>query len=98
MVYHVKQCGEAPVVVEATLHVRPKAIQRSGPVTMVRCAIRFEVVDAYLAALVQVPSRFAPDRFGMAGRALGFPAEQLVASFGSLFIKTAFWRLWCRDC
>src|SRR5437762_4668208 len=61
---------------------------------MVRCAVRLEVVDADLAALMQVPARLRPSWLGVAAGAVGFPAEQLVTAFGRVLVEAALRRSW----
>ena len=51
----VKRC-ETPVVVEASLRVRPESFQRSRAVALVGRAIRLKIVDSDLSRRVKIPS------------------------------------------
>ena len=58
----IPKCGEAAVMVEATLvdfiHA-PQRAQRSGTVTIIGRAFGLEVVNADLFGRVQIPTRFS---------------------------------------
>src|SRR5881227_3387539 len=57
VVDHIEQGGEAPVVVEAALHVRKEAAQRCRAISIVGRALRLKIVYADLRGLVRVPAR-----------------------------------------
>ena len=67
-------------MVEAALLVGPQAGQRAGPVHVGRRPVGLEVVDADLAARVQVLTRLGEGRRHVAGRALGPAVEQRLAA------------------
>src|SRR6266540_6098170 len=48
MIHHVEQRGEAAVVKEPALLVRPEPLQRRGPVMFIGRTVRLEIVDADL--------------------------------------------------
>ena len=71
MVGDVEQGCEAAVMEKSALGVGPETVERGGAVAVVGSAIGFELVDADVAALVEIPSGLAEDGFGVTTAALG---------------------------
>src|SRR5207237_4731604 len=80
VVDHVEQCREAPVVVEPALHVREQSAQGGRAISLVRRAVRLELIYANLRGLVRVPPRLGEERRDVALRAGGFPTEERFAA------------------
>src|SRR5439155_9210508 len=64
---------------------------------MIRRPVSLKAIDADFRGRVQVPSRITPQRFDVAVIALGFPAEQRIASVRCRLDETPCGRLWRRD-
>jgi len=71
VIHHVEQGGEASIMVEAALLVRPQPCQRCRAVHVGRRAVGLERVDADLARRMQIVPRLGKERRDVAGRALG---------------------------
>jgi hypothetical protein len=74
---------ETSVVIEAALLMREESAQRRRAIAVIGRPVRLEAVNADLLRRVQVPSRFSPQRLGVAVAAFGFSIEEIVASLRS---------------
>src|SRR6185437_3205237 len=89
MLNHVGKSREAPIVVEASLGVSPKAAERRSTIPLVRRTIRLEIVDADLCAGMHVPSRFGEERRDVARGAACRAVEQSLSPLRCGGIETA---------
>ena len=64
MIHYLQQRTVASIVIEPSLHVSPKPVERGGAIAFVGSA--WKVVDAHLAGSVQIPSGFGVERRNMA--------------------------------
>src|SRR5947209_2715350 len=74
--------------------MRPQSAKRSSAITVIGCAVGLEVVNTNLAAPVKVPAWFCSRWLRMAGSALCLTAEQFIAAFSRIWVKTTL--RWCR--
>lgn len=89
----VVESGEAAIVIEAALGMRPQALQGRGAVAQIGSAARLKIVHADFLGRVQVPARLGKERRNVAGSAPRLPGEELLASGGGVWIEAAARRL-----
>jgi len=92
VVHDVEQSRKPPVVVEASLLVRPEASQRRCPVSFVRRALGLEIVNPDLGWRVHIPTGLGKQRRHMAGGALRFAVEDRLPTRSRATVKAACWR------
>ena len=57
VVDYIAECSETAIVVETSLLVVIQSRERRRSIDLVSCAVRLEVVDAYLCWSMRVPTR-----------------------------------------
>jgi hypothetical protein len=87
VVHHVQQGGEAAIMEEPALLMRPQPRQRRRAVHVGRRAVGLERVDAELAGGMQIVPWFGEERRDVTGRALPWAVKDRLAPFeGGLVI------------
>jgi hypothetical protein len=81
VVHHVEQRGEASIVEETALLMRPQPCERCGAVHVGRRAVGLERVDSDLGGRVHVVSRLGVERRYVAGRTLARTVEDRLSAF-----------------
>src|SRR5512133_1034983 len=96
----ISQRGEAAIVVETSLvgrvHEQPALTYKDASqvhrlVDIIGCPVGLEGINANIRSRVQVPARLSPERLDMAGDALRFAAEELIAAGSSVGVEIDTW-------
>src|SRR6185437_5798349 len=93
MLDYIGESGEAPVVIEAALGVRPQAAERRSAITAIGRAIGLEIVCTNFLALMHVPTRLSEERRNVASGAFRDAIKEFFAALGCFVIKTVGGRL-----
>src|SRR2546429_639796 len=86
MIDHIRQGGEAAVVVKAAFGTVEEAAEGSGAIFSLGGALRLEVIDADLACAVHGPARLGEERRDVAGGASGRAGENCLAALGGVVV------------
>src|SRR5579864_913662 len=96
MVNHSVQIGEAPVVIEAAFEMGRQRAKRRSSIALIRRPIGLKAVDTDFGGLMQVPTRFGPERLYVAVVASCLAAKQPVPTCSSRLVE-GHRRIRCRN-